>query len=484
MFSGKKYDTNLLVIGAGSAGLISANIAATLKAKVTLIERHKMGGDCLNTGCVPSKTLLRSAKIRHLMNDSERYGLKAADVAVDFPAVMGRVQSIIKHIEPNDSVERYTSLGVDCISGDAKLVSPNEVLVNGEKISARHIILAMGARPFIPEIAGLDAIDYLTSDNIWQLEELPKSMLVMGSGAIACEMSQAFSRLGSEVTMVQRSSSILNKEEPEVGEFMLKAFEQEGIQVKLNSKISEVRKAEGGGVEVCLQDESGEQSWQWYEQILLAVGRKANTDGMGLEEVGVELNADGTVKVDEYLRSSSHQNILACGDVAGPYQFTHMASHQAWYATVNSLFGFVKKFKVDYRIVPKAVFTDPEIASVGKLESELKAEGVAFEAVHFPLDDMDRALAEGEAKGFIKVLLKDGSDKILGVTIVGAHAAELITEFIHVIKMGKGLNHILGTIHIYPSFSEANKYLAGQWKRKHAPQWALKILQKLHAWRR
>ncbi|GAA6151681.1 dihydrolipoyl dehydrogenase family protein [Pseudoteredinibacter isoporae] len=483
MFSKKKYDTNIVVIGAGSAGLISANIAATLNAKVTLIERHKMGGDCLNTGCVPSKTLLRSAKIRHLISESDRFGLTVSEASVDFPAVMGRVQSVIKHIEPNDSIERYTSLGVDCVTGDATLVSPEEVLVNDQKIRARHIILAMGARPFVPDIPGLENIQYLTSDNIWELETLPESMLVMGSGAIACEMTQAFSRLGTKVSMVQRSSSILNKEEPEAGEFMLKTFQDEGVDVKLNTRISEVRAAEGGSVDVLLRTADGDEHWENFGHVLLAVGRQANTRGMGLEEVGVELNEDGTVKVDEYLRSS-HKNILACGDVAGPYQFTHMASHQAWYATVNALFGFVKKFKVDYRIVPKAVFTDPEIASVGKLESELAAASIPYEVINFPLDDMDRALAEGEAKGFIKVLTKAGSDKILGVTIVGAHAAELLTEFVNAMKNGQGLNHILGTIHIYPSFSEANKYLAGQWKRKHAPQWALRILKKLHAWRR
>lgn len=483
MFSKSKFDTNLLVIGAGSAGLISANIAATLKAKVTLIERHKMGGDCLNTGCVPSKTLLRSAKIRHLISESDRFGLNVSQADVDFPKVMGRVQSVIKHIEPNDSVERYTSLGVDCVTGDAKLISKNEVLVNGQKIRARHIILAMGARPFIPNIPGLDDINYLTSDNIWALEELPKSMLVMGSGAIACEMTQAFSRLGTQVSMVQRSGSILNKEEPEVGQFMLNTFEKEGVDVQLNTTISEVKPAGDGTIDVCLKASDGAESWQNFEHLLLAVGRQANTDGMGLEEAGVELNADGTVKVDDYLRSN-HKNILACGDVAGPYQFTHMASHQAWYATVNALFGFVKKFKVDYRIVPKAVFTDPEIASVGKLESELQQTSVVYDAMTFPLDDMDRALAEGEAKGFIKVLTKAGSDKVLGVTIVGAHAAELLTEFVNAMKNNQGMNHILGTIHIYPSFSEANKYLAGQWKRKNAPQWVFPILEKLHSWRR
>lgn len=483
MFNKSKYDTNLVVIGGGSAGLISANIAATLKAKVTLIEKHKMGGDCLNTGCVPSKTLLRSAKVNHLISKAGEFGLQVSPAKVDFPAVMGRVQSVIKHIEPVDSMERYRSLGVDCIAGDAKVTSAHSVEVDGKTITARHIILAMGARPSVPDIEGIATVDYLTSDNIWQLETLPESLLVLGSGAIGCELSQAFSRLGSEVTIAQRSARILTKEEPEVSEFMLEAFQQEGINVELNTQVASLQQDESGVVTAHLQLADGQIEARQFSKVLVALGRTANTENMGLEELGIEFNNDGTVKVDEYLRTSQ-TSILACGDVAGPYQFTHMASHQAWFAAVNSLLGVFKKFKVDYSIVPRATFTDPEIASVGKLESELKVSGIAYESIVFALDDMDRALAEGEAKGFIKVLTKKGSDKILGATIVGAHAGELLTEFISAMKNGYGLNRILGTIHIYPTFSEANKYMAGQWKRRHAPQWALSILEKVHGFLR
>lgn len=483
MFNKSKYDTNLVVIGGGSAGLISANIAATLKAKVTLIEKHKMGGDCLNTGCVPSKTLLRSAKVNHLISKAGEFGLQVSPAKVDFPAVMGRVQSVIKHIEPVDSMERYRSLGVDCIAGDAKVTSAHSVEVDGKTITARHIILAMGARPSVPDIEGIASVDYLTSDNIWQLETLPESLLVLGSGAIGCELSQAFSRLGSEVTIAQRSARILTKEEPEVSEFMLEAFQQEGINVELNTQVASLQQDESGVVTAHLQLADGQIEARQFSKVLVALGRTANTENMGLEELGIEFNNDGTVKVDEYLRTSQ-TSILACGDVAGPYQFTHMASHQAWFAAVNSLLGVFKKFKVDYSIVPRATFTDPEIASVGKLESELKVSGIAYESIVFALDDMDRALAEGEAKGFIKVLTKKGSDKILGATIVGAHAGELLTEFISAMKNGYGLNRILGTIHIYPTFSEANKYMAGQWKRRHAPQWALSILEKVHGFLR
>lgn len=483
MFNKSKYDTNLVVIGGGSAGLISANIAATLKAKVTLIEKHKMGGDCLNTGCVPSKTLLRSAKVNHLISKAGEFGLQVSPAKVDFPAVMGRVQSVIKHIEPVDSMERYRSLGVDCIAGDAKVTSAHSVEVDGKTITARHIILAMGARPSVPDIEGIATVDYLTSDNIWQLETLPESLLVLGSGAIGCELSQAFSRLGSEVTIAQRSARILTKEEPEVSEFMLEAFQHEGINVELNTQVASLQQDESGVVTAHLQLADGQIEARQFSKVLVALGRTANTENMGLEELGIEFNNDGTVKVDEYLRTSQ-TSILACGDVAGPYQFTHMASHQAWFAAVNSLLGVFKKFKVDYSIVPRATFTDPEIASVGKLESELKVSGIAYESIVFALDDMDRALAEGEAKGFIKVLTKKGSDKILGATIVGAHAGELLTEFISAMKNGYGLNRILGTIHIYPTFSEANKYMAGQWKRRHAPQWALSILEKVHGFLR
>ncbi|MCV6624617.1 MAG: FAD-dependent oxidoreductase [Cellvibrionaceae bacterium] len=476
---GKKYDTNLVVIGAGAAGLISANIAATLKAKVTLIERHKMGGDCLNTGCVPSKTLLRSAKLMHSIGRAKEFGIDVAPAKVNFAALMGRVQGVIKHIEPVDSVERYTELGVDCISGEARLLDANRVEIDGNIISARHIIIASGARPALPQLAGLDGVDYLTSDNLWGLQDLPESLLIVGGGPIACEMAQAFSRLGSVVSIAQRSDSLLRREEAEVGEFIANSLADEGVELLFNCKLSAVEQDKTGAVLATLAN--GEQ--RRFSKILFAIGRTPNTEDLGLEQAGVKLNSDGSIKVDAYLRSSQ-KNILACGDVVGPYQFTHMASHQAWYACVNALLGFVKKFKVDYSLVPRATFTDPEVASVGKLETELKREGRDYESLLFPLDDMDRALTEGEAKGFIKVLTAKGSDKILGVTIVGAHAAELLTEFVAAMKNGYGLNRILGTIHIYPSFSEANKYLAGQWKRRHAPQWALGLLQKLHAWRR
>lgn len=481
MFKRKKYDTNLIVIGAGSAGLISANIAATIKAKVTLIEKHKMGGDCLNTGCVPSKALLRSAKINHYINRADEFGLEAAPAKVNFNKVMGRVQGIIKHIEPVDSVERYTELGADCIKGEAKIVSPHEVEVNGQRISAPHIIVATGARPYVPGISGLSEIPYLTSDNIWQLAELPERLLVLGGGAIACEMAQAFSRLGSKVTMVQRSNNLLSREEPETAKVVMESFSAEGIEILCGSSLSSIA-AEGTDLKAELSV-AGEHQQRNFSHVLVAYGRQANTENLGLEAQGIQLRNNGTIEVDNYLRTSV-PSILACGDVTGPYQFTHMASHQAWFASVNALMGKFKKFKVDYSIVPMATFTDPEIARVGLLESELKAKGINFDTMVFKLDDMDRALAEGEAKGFIKVMTKAGSDKILGVSIVGAHAGELITEFITAMKHGFGLNKILATIHIYPSYSEANKYLAGQWKRKRSPQWALKILEKLHRFNR
>lgn len=481
MFSKKKYDTNLIVIGAGSAGLISANIAATIKAKVTLIEKHKMGGDCLNTGCVPSKSLLRSAKINHYIKRADEFGLQVGSSTVDFAKVMGRVQGIIKHIEPVDSVERYTELGADCIKGEAKLISAHVVEVNGQRISAPNIIIATGARPFVPAIPGLDSVPYLTSDNLWQLEHQPESLLVLGAGPIACEMAQAFSRLGTKVSLVQRSDRILSREEPEASAYVEQVFTDEGIEVFCNSGLAAIEKNDAGiSAQLNL---NGEKQTRQFSHVLVAYGRQANTENLGLESLGIKLRANGTIAVDQYLRTSQ-KHIFACGDVTGPYQFTHMASHQAWFASVNSLLGGFKKFKVDYSIVPKATFTDPEVASVGLLESELKQAGKKFETTFFKLDEMDRALAEGEAKGFIKIMTKAGSDKILGVTICGAHAGELITEFITAMKNGFGLNQILATIHIYPSYSEANKYLAGQWKRKRAPQWALKILEKVHRFNR
>ncbi len=473
----KKYDANLVVIGAGAAGLVSAYIASAVKAKVFLIEKHLMGGDCLNTGCVPSKALIRAAKLYHQIQNSERYGIVSSEVAVDFNAVMERVKSVVAEVEPHDSVERYESLGVDCVSGEATIVTPHLVRVGDREISTRHIIVATGARPAVPNIPGLADTAYLTSDNLWELKTLPKKLVVVGGGPIGCELAQAFSRLGSEVTVVDVANKLLPRADEDVSTFIAQQFAEENITLELGATLSSVKNNAAtitrDGVEKSIP----------FDQILIAVGRQANTDGFGLQTLGVALNANGTIKVDPFLRTNIN-NILACGDVAGPYQFTHTASHQAWYACVNALFSSVKKFKVDYSVIPWVIFTDPEIAHVGQSETDLTHDNIAYEKVCYDLSDLDRAIADGDNHGFVKVMLKKGSDKILGATIVGAHAGELLPEFVMAMKNNIGLNKILGTIHSYPTWSEANKYVAGVWKKAHALEGLLKWVKRYHDFRR
>ena len=477
----KKFDRNLIVIGAGSAGLVSALIAAAVNAKVTLIEKHKMGGDCLNTGCVPSKALIKSAKVASLIKRSNEFGINVPESNVDFAAVMERVQSVISKIEPHDSVERFESLGVECIEGEANIKSPWTVEVNGKILSTRSIIVATGARPFVPPIKGIDQVDYLTSDNLWGIRELPKRLVVLGGGPIGCELTQAFARLGSQVTQVEMLPRIMIREDEEIAAMVTKRFQEEGVDIRTEHIAKEVVIRDNRKYLICEHDNKTVEIE--FDEILVAVGRAANTSGFGLEELGVELNLNKTIRVNEKLQTSL-PNIYACGDVAGPYQFTHTAAHQAWYATVNALFGKFKSFKVDYSVIPWATFTDPEVARVGLNEQEAKEKGIAYDVTSYGIDDLDRAIAEGEDHGVVKVLTVPGKDKILGVTIIGHHAGELITEYISAMKNGFGMNKILGTIHIYPTLSEANKFAAGVWKKANAPQTLLKLVKKYHRWMR
>lgn len=475
-----RFDNNLIVIGAGSGGLVASYIAAMVKAKVTLIEKHKMGGDCLNTGCVPSKAIIRSSRINNYLHRASDYGLKNVSGEVDFPAVMRRVNAVVDTIAPNDSVERYSELGVNCIQGQAKIVSPWHVEVNGDVLSARNIIVASGGRPVVPNIPGIESVGYFTSDTIWQLQALPARLVVVGGGPIGCELAQAFHRLGSEVTMVVRSQ-LIPKEDEDVAKEVADQFSREGIRVLTHASIAQVDMHQS---EKRLRlSVEGEEITIACEQILLAVGRQANTEDMGLEDVGVALNHNGTVAVDRHLRTDC-PTIYACGDVAGPYQFTHVASHQAWYAAVNSLFGSLRKFTVDYSVIPWVTFTDPEVARVGLNEREAVAQGIAYEKTVYGIDELDRAIADSEAHGFVKILTVPGKDKILGVTITGYHASELIAEYILAMRHGLGLNKILGTIHIYPTLSEANKYAAGVWKKAHKPEGLLTWVEKFHRFMR
>lgn len=479
----KSYDYNMIVIGAGSAGLVSAYIAATVKAKVALIEKHKMGGDCLNTGCVPSKALLRSAKVLSLFKRAEDFGLKVPDLDFDFAKVMERIQNVIREIEPHDSVERYTGLGVDCISGEAKILSPFEVSVNGKTLTTKNIVVATGARPMVPNIPGLSDIKFLTSDTVWSLREKPKRMVVLGGGAIGSELSQAFARLGVQVTMVEMAPRILSKEDNDVSEIMQEKLKKDGVNILVGHRA--VRLISGrnhGGTLVC--EVSGKEVQIEFDQILVALGRKANVSGFGLEALEIEIAPNGTIVADSFLRTTNYPNVYVCGDVTGPYQFTHTASHQAWYVAVNALFSPFKKFAVDYRVIPWCTFTDPEVARVGLSEIEAKEKGIAVEVTRYGIDDLDRAIAESEAHGFVKVLTPPGSDKILGATIVGAQAGELLAEYVLAMKHGLGLSKILGTIHSYPTMAEANKFAAGVWRKAHAPTGLLKWVERFHTFRR
>jgi pyruvate/2-oxoglutarate dehydrogenase complex dihydrolipoamide dehydrogenase (E3) component/uncharacterized membrane protein YdjX (TVP38/TMEM64 family) len=473
-----RYDYNMVVIGAGSAGLVSAYIAAAVKAKVALIEKHKMGGDCLNTGCVPSKALIRSAKLLSHIARSKEFGVREANASFDFADVMERVARVVKTVEPHDSVERYSGLGVECLQGSARITSPWTVEFDGpagkRTLTTRSIVIAAGARPFVPPIPGLEQVGYLTSDTVWNIRDLPKRLVVLGGGPIGSELTQAFARLGSAVTQVEMLPRILIREDPEFSELVRKRFAAEGIRVLTHHKAK--RFAIEGGEKIMIAEANGAEVRIAFDQVLVAVGRIANTEGYGLEELGIGVTKARTVETDEYLQTL-YPNIYACGDVAGPYQFTHTASHQAWYAAVNALFGRFKRFKADYRVIPWATFTDPEVARVGLNEQEAKERNIPVTVTTYGIDDLDRAIADEEALGMVKVLTKPGTDQILGATIAGEHAGDLLAEYVLAMKHGLGLNKILGTIHTYPTLAEANKYAAGNWKRSTVTkgQWAFLV---------
>lgn len=480
----KVFDRNLVVIGAGSAGLVSAYIAAQVKAKVTLVEAHEMGGDCLNTGCVPSKAIIKSAKVAATMRHADRYGLEATTPTVPFKRVMARVMDTIKTIEPHDSVERYTDLGVDVVKGYATIIDPwtVEIALNDggtQRLTTRSIIIASGAAPVVPNIPGIEDSGYLTSETLWNafaaMDEAPKRIAVLGGGPIGCELSQAFARLGSQVTQIERGDRVLGREDDDVSDLARAVLEDAGVTVLTGHSAVRI---EG---RMLIVEVEGKEVPVPFDALIVAVGRKARLTGFGLEAIGVDTAR--TVTTDEFL-ATKFPNIFAAGDVAGPYQFTHVASHQAWYASVNALFGHLRKFKADYRVIPAVTFLDPEIARVGINQREAADQGITVDVTRYELDDLDRAITESETKGFVKVLTAPGKDKVLGATIVGTHAGELLAEYVLAMKHGIGLNKILGTIHSYPTMAEANKFAAGNWKRANKPEKLLKWVERYHAWRR
>ncbi len=481
----RRYDRNLIVIGAGSAGLVSAYIAAAVKAKVTLVEKDRMGGDCLNTGCVPSKALIRSTRFLHKIAHARTLGVRAADADWSFADIMERVQRVVRTVEPHDSIERYRALGVECLAGTAKIVTPYcveiETAEGMRSLTTRNIVIAAGARPFVPPIPGIEAMDTLTSDTVWSLRELPQRLIVLGGGPIGCELAQCFARLGSQVTQIEMLPRLLIREDPDISERVLQQFEAEGIAVKLQHKAVRFTVEEGEKTLYC--EAHGREVRIAFDAVLCAVGRVANTAGYGLEELGIPVTKSRTVDVNEYLQTL-YPNIYACGDVAGPYQFTHTASHTAWYATVNALFGRFRRFRADFSVIPWATFTEPEVARVGLNETEAREKNIACEVTTYDLADLDRAIADDAAHGLVKVLTVPGKDRILGATIVGEHAGDLIAEFVLAMRHGLGLNKILGTIHIYPTYAESAKYAAGNWKRAHVSPRVLRWLERYHRYMR
>ncbi len=476
-----QYDYNVVVIGAGAAGLVTSYIASAVKAKVALIEKHKMGGDCLYTGCVPSKALIRSARFISESKQSQLYGIKSAKIDFDFSELMSRVQNVIAKIEPHDSVDRYSKLGVLCIQGSAQIKSPFEVEVNGKTLTTKNIVLATGARPRVPEIPGLKDIPFFTSDTIWTLRDRPSHLLVLGGGPIGSELAQAFSMIGCKVTLVEKANQVMGREDADVVRIMMEAFIKSGMEIRLESEVQKFEMSSAGPQATVFC--KGVTEKINFSHCLLAMGRVANVSGFGLEKLGIQVTPQGTVEVDEYLRTK-YPNISACGDLVGPYQFTHMAAYQAWFAAVNSLFGVFKLFKVDYRVVPWATYTHPEVARVGLSEREATEKKLDVQVTRYGIDDLDRAIADSSDHGFVKVITAGKTDQILGVTIVADHASEMLPEYVTAMKYKLGLNKILGTIHVYPTMSEANKYAAGEWKRNNAPQKVLGYLKLFHEWRR
>ena len=478
----KRFDRDLVVIGAGSAGLVSSLIGATVRARVTLIERDEMGGDCLNTGCVPSKSLIRSAKFLSHVARAGEFGVRRADADFDFGEVMARVRGNIERIAPHDSVERYEGLGVECVRGEAYIESPFAVRVGDRTITTRNIVIATGAAPFVPPIPGIEEAGALTSETVWGLERLPARLVVVGGGPIGCELAQCFARLGSRVSQIQTHERLLPREDPEFSELVAGRLRADGVDVLTGHRAVAFRREGDRKTIACETPDGGRRDIE-FDDVLLAVGRAPRTKGFGLEELGIDTARGGVVETDEFL-ATRYPNIFACGDVAGPYQFTHTASHQAWYAAVNALFGGFKRFRADYSVVPWATFTDPEVARVGLNESEASARGVPFEVTRYGFDDLDRAIADSEAHGMIKVLTAPGKDRILGATIAGEHAGDLLMEFVLAMRHKLGLKKLLGTIHVYPTMAEGARLAAGNWQREHAPERVLRWLERYHRWRR
>ncbi|UWU16920.1 FAD-dependent oxidoreductase (plasmid) [Rhizobium sullae] len=470
-----RFDYNLIVVGAGSAGLVTAYIAATARARVALIEQGEMGGDCLNTGCVPSKALIRSAKLSKEGAHPERLGLKG-HLEPDYPAIMRRIERVIARVAPHDSAERYRDLGVDVVKGHARIADPWTVEVDGRRMTARRLVIATGAEPAIPPIPGLADVEPLTSETLWGLRERPDRLLIVGGGAIGCELAQSFARLGCQTTIVEALPRLLAGEDEDVSEAIRGLLLADDVTIITGASVgSFVQDGQSRKAHLTNGQEIG------FNRVVVAVGRRPRTRGFGLEELGL-LEEDRLI-VDDRLRTRL-PTIYAAGDVIGRLQFTHAAGHYAWFAAMNALFGDLKTWKAHTKAFPAVIYTDPEIARVGLSEVEAREKGVAYEVTRYDLAELDRAIADEANAGFIKVLTTPGKDRILGATIVGARAGDMLGEFTLAMRHGLGLNAILRTIHPYPGWMEAAKATAGEWRRAHAPAWALNVSARILQWLR
>jgi pyruvate/2-oxoglutarate dehydrogenase complex dihydrolipoamide dehydrogenase (E3) component len=447
----QKTDYDLCIIGGGAAGLVTAAGAATLGAKVILIEKHRLGGDCLYTGCVPSKTLIKSASVANTINTAQHFGLSAKLDSVKLNLVMERVAQAIKTIEPNDSPERFRAMGVEVVIAEARFIDQQKLKVEEREITARKFVLATGSRPFIPAIAGLDTVTYLTNETIFDLPENIDHLIVIGSGAIGCEMAQSFVRLGSKVSMVS-SSSILPKEDDDMSDVVEQQFLADGINLYLNSPVTLVEKLTSG---ICLHLENSVKIEGSH--LLIATGRRANIENIGLDKSGVKIKNKHLV-VDVRLRTTN-KKIFACGDVAGPYLFTHMAEHQAGIVLRNALFHLPAKAQT--KNIPWCTFTSPELARAGLSEQEAQQQGTAHKVYSFPFSELDRAITDGETAGRIKIITSP-KGKLLGACIVGAHAGELIAEYVLALSQGLNVSALSNTIHIYPTLAQINRRVADQ----------------------
>ncbi len=452
-----EYDYDIGILGGGAAGLTVAAGAAQLGVKVLLIEKEPaLGGDCLHYGCVPSKTLIKTARVYHLIRNSKKFGLPEATVGrVDYREMAKRIQAVIQTIQKHDSVERFCSLGVRVEFGSPLFRDEHSIGLGGKTYSARKWVVATGSSPSAPPVKGLQDVQYITNKEIFSLEALPSSMVVLGGGPIAIEMAQAFARLGTDVTVIQRSPGILTKEDPDMAEAVMRALESEGVRFFTGTKLVEV--SETGSTRKVLFEHEGKEKSVTAEALLVAMGRQANLDGLGLEKIGVEFTKKG-LKLDDRLRTTQ-SHIYGAGDVTGTYQFTHAAGYEGGVVIANAVFHLPRK--VNYKFMPRCTYTDPELACIGLTEQQVKEQGIEHTVWKEHFKDNDRALAEGEAEGIIKLIL-DKKGHPLGVQILGLHAGELLSEWVATLNGKVKLSTIASSVHPYPTLSEVNKRAAGR----------------------